>query len=83
MIKNHLDKELLVGAKNAARVEKKATAVVLEYITEIDVRRLWIKEGYSSLHDFCIRYLGYSESEAERRIQADRKSTRLNSSHRL
>ncbi len=66
------DKMLLEGAAAAVKVERKATAEVLAYLVEIDLRRLWSTEGYSSLFDFCVRYLNYSENEAGRRIHATR-----------
>ncbi|MFM8313633.1 MAG: HNH endonuclease [Deltaproteobacteria bacterium] len=71
------DEELLISCKQQVLIEKSATAKVLEYLTEIDRRKLWIKEGYASMYDFCIRYLGYSEGEANRRIQAARLSQRV------
>ena len=71
------DEALLIDCKKAVQVEKKSTARVLEYLSEIDRRRLWLKEGFSSLHDFCIRFLNYSESEANRRIQACRLSSKI------
>jgi 5-methylcytosine-specific restriction endonuclease McrA len=66
------DQSLLTGVLSLVLVERKATLQVLEYLSEIDLRKLWLREGYSSLHDFCVRYLNYSESEAGRRIQAAR-----------
>ncbi|MBY0369926.1 hypothetical protein K2X33_04515 [bacterium] len=63
-------KELLVGIKSWVKKEKQATLIVLEYLSEIDRRNLWQEEGYSSLSDFCMRYLGYSGPEAARRIHA-------------
>ena len=71
------DEELLVTCKSQVLIEKSATAKVLDVLIEIDHRRLWIKEGFSSMHDFCIRYLGYSESEANRRIQAARLTQKV------
>ena len=71
------DDQLLIQCKNQVLVEKKATSQVLEYLNEIDKRRLWVKEGYGSLFDFCLRYLGYSEGEANRRIQAARLTKRV------
>jgi len=72
------DKQLLILCKEHVLKEKSATSKVLEYLNEIDRRKLLIKEGYSSLYDFCIRYLGYSEGETYRRIQAARLSQRVN-----
>lgn len=71
------DDQLLIDFKNQILVEKKATSKVLVYLNEIDKRRLWVKEGYGSLFDFCLRYLGYSEGEANRRIQAARLTKRV------
>jgi 5-methylcytosine-specific restriction endonuclease McrA len=73
------DEQLLIDCKAQVLIEKKATSKVLEYLNEIDKRRLWVKEGYGSLFDFCIRYLGYSEGEANRRIQAARLTQRVES----
>ncbi|MBY0370302.1 hypothetical protein K2X33_06415 [bacterium] len=65
-------KELLAEIKSWVKKEKQATLIVLEYLSEIDRRQIWQEEGYSSLHDFCTRYLGYSEGEAARRMHAAR-----------
>ncbi len=77
MLKEMSNKGLLDGVLEAVRVEKRSTARVLEYLVEIDTRRLWLGEGYSSLHDFCVRHLNYSEGEAGRRIQAARCSAQI------
>ncbi|MFM8313842.1 MAG: hypothetical protein ACKOA8_06115 [Deltaproteobacteria bacterium] len=71
------DEKLLIDCKEQVLIEKRSTSKVLEYLNEIDKRKLWVKEGYGSLYDFCIRYLGYSEGEANRRIQAARLSQRV------
>lgn len=71
------DEQLLIDCKKQVLIEKRATSKVLEYLNEIDKRKLWIQEGYGSLYDFCIRYLGYSEGEANRRIQAARLSQKV------
>ena len=77
MLKLTLDEALLIECKEAVRIEKRSTARVLEYLKEIDKRRLWLKEGYSSLFDFCMRYLNYSEGETNRRIQACRLTAKV------
>lgn len=77
MLKQMSDKCLLDGALEAVNVEKISTSRVLEFLVEIDSRRLWLGEGYSSLHDFCVRYLNYSEGEAGRRIQAARCTVKV------
>lgn len=71
------DQQLLEETAALVKVERQTTAKILEYLSEIDERRLWLSEGYSSLFDFCVRYLNYSEGEANRRIQAARCVARV------
>lgn len=71
------DGSLLEETRALVKVERQTTAKVLEYLSEIDRRQLWLKEGYSSLFDFCVRFLNYSESEAARRIQSARCVARV------
>ena len=66
------DNEVLARICLSVKQEKKHTLEVLEYLAEVNRRRLHLKEGYSSLHDFCIRHLKYSEGEANRRVHAAR-----------
>jgi hypothetical protein len=77
MYENINDELLLRECKLAVQTEKQSTARVLEYLCAIDDRRLWLKEGFSSLFDFCLRFLNYSEGETYRRIQACRLSSRV------
>ena len=64
--------DLLVGLDHLNRKERRLKVKVLLYLREIDRRDLYLEEGYSSMFDFCIKYLGYSESTAVRRIKAER-----------
>lgn len=41
-------------------------------ICEADLRKSYLEKGYSSLFDYLVRFFGYSESAAYRRIQAAR-----------
>lgn len=52
--------------------ERKVLSEVLEHLREVDRRRLYADYGHSSLWDFCIAELGYSEGCASRRIAAMR-----------
>jgi len=52
--------------------EKDATLLLLEYLAEIERRRLFAERAYSSLFEFVVRELGYSESQASERISAMR-----------
>ncbi|HSG29224.1 MAG TPA: HNH endonuclease signature motif containing protein, partial [Candidatus Krumholzibacterium sp.] len=52
--------------------ERELTLYILYHLGELDRRRLYLRQGYSSLFDFCIRHLNYSEAAAGRRIRAAR-----------
>ena len=66
------DKKLLLKLKRADATECEAMLSVLKYLLEIERRRLYLNLGYSSLFEFALRYLGYSESAASRRIRTAR-----------
>jgi hypothetical protein len=69
---NSADQELLSRVKLAVKNEREATEIVLQYLLEVDRRRLFLKLGYPSLFDFCVRELGYCAGSAHLRIQAMR-----------
>ena len=66
------DKELLEKFNVLVKEEKEATAHVIAHLAEIDRRKLYALEGYSSLFSYCVEKYHYSESEAFLRIQAAR-----------
>jgi HNH endonuclease len=66
------DSELLMGLKNSVLEERRHTTQVLEYLREVDRRRLFADSGYPSLWEFCVKELGYSEGSASRRISSMR-----------
>ncbi len=76
MNKNELrklsDLELLEFTSRAAKNEKAATLVLLEHLLEVDVRRAFAADAYSSLFDYVVRGLKYSESQAAERVSAVR-----------
>ena len=47
-------------------------AGLLAYLAEVDARRLYAERACSSMWDYCVRKLGMSESEAQRRIAVAR-----------
>src|SRR5262245_51349836 len=49
-----------------------ATAGVLAHLAEVDARKLYLPKACSSMHMYCIRVLGLSESAAFKRIAAAR-----------
>lgn len=56
----------------AAANEKRATLELLEYLAEVDRRRLYAEKAYSSLWEYVHQFLGYSEAQASERVSAMR-----------
>ena len=77
MLVDITNEELIEKLTVLVHLEKNTTLKILEFLSEADRRRLWLQEGYSSLFDFCVRRLKYSEGEAARRIQAARIMTKF------
>ena len=71
-MKNLNDVELEQALHQCVRRERETTAEVLRYLKEVEVRHLYLARGYSSLFVYCTEKLGYSEPEAQLRIQAMR-----------
>jgi hypothetical protein len=71
-LKSLSDSQLMSELKNSVLEERQKTALVLEYLREVERRRLYADSGYSSLWEFCIHELDYSEASASRRIGAMR-----------
>ena len=66
------DEELEVSTKRVIVEERLKTTEVLEHIREVELRRLFAKRGMSSLFEYAVKALGYSEGAAHRRIQTMR-----------
>ena len=67
---NHIaDDKLLSQIEIMVRKERHIQIGVIHHLAEIDTRRLYLKRGYSSLHDYATRGLGYSDGAAQRRIK--------------
>jgi hypothetical protein len=63
-----LHDETLAAAAN----EKSATLTLLDFLAEVDLRRLYNARGYSSLWEYVHLALGYSEASASERVSAMR-----------
>jgi hypothetical protein len=69
----HLTDETLANDLDSLVVqEKQLLTKVLHHLREFDRRRLFSAMGYTSLFDYAVRKLGYSEDQAYRRIAAMR-----------
>ena len=66
------DMDLVARTKSLRDTEHASMIEILQHLIETERRRLDLDMGYSSLFDYCVNYLGYSESAAGRRIQAAR-----------
>jgi hypothetical protein len=66
------NQQLVLETKKAVAEERHLTARVLAHLAEVELRRLHLELGFSSLFEFCLKELGYSESEAFARISAMR-----------
>lgn len=63
---------LLTDTSNLVRREREVTAQVLWHLREIDRRKLYADLKCSSLFDYCVKKLKYSEGQASRRVNACR-----------
>ncbi len=63
---------LLANFITLVQRERKISREVLEYIAEIEKRRLYAEEGFSSTHDWLVSVHGYSHASAGRRVNAAR-----------
>jgi hypothetical protein len=70
-LKSVSDLDLLRDTKHYAEEEKENGIKVLHHLKEIDARKLFAPK-YSTLFNYCLGELGYSEGSASRRIQTMR-----------
>ncbi|HEY6558197.1 MAG TPA: hypothetical protein VI072_13020 [Polyangiaceae bacterium] len=63
------DSQLLAHAPVLLTREHAIVADVIEYLAEVDRRRLYLDQACASLRSFCIERLGYSEDEAGKRVR--------------
>jgi len=66
------DKVLLEKTQILAQKERAITLEVLQHLREIERRSLYAEIGYSSLFEYAVKELKYSEGAAQRRISSVR-----------
>lgn len=71
------DRALLTDTRILVSKEREISVKILHHLKEIDKRRLYSDLGYSSIFEFCLRELGYSEGAANRRIRAARELEKM------
>ena len=62
------DQQLLDQAKRLAANQRSLEVHILDHLDEIDRRGLALRRGFSSLFDYAVRELGYTDAAAQRRI---------------
>jgi hypothetical protein len=70
------DDQLLAETKRLVSNERAATAALLQSLMEVDSRRLYLREGCSSLFTYCTQVLHLAEGAAYNRIEAARAARR-------
>ena len=70
------DRDLSNELHQLVASERRITARVVTCLAEFDRRRLYLAEGYSSLFDYCVRRLKFTEHEAYNRVQVAREVRR-------
>jgi hypothetical protein len=71
------DDELIAETKRLVTAEHVATVALLRSLMEIDARRLYLREGCSSLFTYCTQVLHLAEGAAYNRIEAARTARRF------
>ena len=66
------DGALLRATSTLVRHERHLQGAIIDHLAEIEVRSLYLRRGCSSLFDYAVRELGYSDAAAGRRIGAVR-----------
>ena len=66
------DQELLRDLKQLIVRDRKLEAELLAHLAEVDARKLYLKEGCSSMFVYCTEVLHFSEPVAYHRIAAAR-----------
>ncbi len=77
------DDALIASTQRLLREERTLSARVLVHLGEVDVRQLYRQHAYSSMFEYCIQALHFSEDEAYLRIGAARTARRFPSVLRL
>ena len=70
------DDELVERVKHLAACERAASVALIRSLAELDARRLYLREGCSSLFTYCTQVLHLSEGSAYNRIEAARAARR-------
>ena len=76
-LKRLTDSKRLNEIKKLVNDESKITGAIITHLEEVERRKLYSDLKYSSLFDYCVKELRYSEDQAYRRINAMRVSKKV------
>jgi len=68
--------QLLAHLRALVRRDNALEADLLAHLGEVDARRLYLEQAYSSMFTYCVRVLHFSEAAAYKRIAAARAARR-------
>ncbi len=71
------DRDLMDAVRQLAAEERTATVRLIAHLAEVDARRLYLGQGYSSMFTWCTGALHLSEHAAYARIECARLVRRL------
>jgi hypothetical protein len=71
------DDDLVARLKSLTARERRATALLVAHLAELDTRDVYLRAGYSSLFTYCRDFLAFSDDEAYNRVVAARAARRF------
>lgn len=71
------DDQLIEHVQDLVARERRASAALVRSLVELDTRRLYLREGCSSLFTYCTQVLHLSEGSAYNRIETARAARRF------
>ena len=71
-LKNYSDQKLVFETKALVKSEKEILTNILRHLVENERRKLYCDYKYSSIYEFCMKELGYTEKPAYKRVAAMR-----------
>ena len=71
------DDDLVELVKHLAACERRSSVALIRSLVELDARRLYLREGCSSLFTYCTQVLHLSEASAYNRIETARAARRF------
>ncbi len=73
-LKSVPDDELLRRLSELLQKSRRVESELVAHIGEVDERKLYLREAFPSMFEYCIKVLGLSEAEAFLRINVARAS---------